>query len=125
MKLFFVLAALFLSFETVALGTEVRYTSDSLRDPFSLTVGRRSPAVDEPALTETNLRGLTIQGILASVKDPRAIIDGKIHRVGSEVAPGAKIVRIEKNGVTVLSGQKEILLVQTKRKPVYEPPKKP
>ena len=125
MRLFFVLAALFLSFETAALSAEVRYTGDSLRDPFSLTVVRRNPAVDEPALTETNLRGLTIQGILASVKDPRAIIDGKIHRVGSEVAPGAKIVRIEKNGITVLSGQKEILLVQTKRKPVYEPPKKP
>ncbi len=91
------------------LRAEVHYTASSLRDPFGGQPESQKP-VDESLLVEKKLRTLIIQGVVASVKNPRAIINGKIYRVGSEPMPGIRIARIDKDGVYVMAGQKEVLL---------------
>ena len=91
------------------LRAEVRYTASALRDPFGGQPDIQKP-VDESALVEKRLQALTIQGVVASEKNPRAIINGRIYRVGSEPVPGVRITRIDKNGVYVMAGLREVLL---------------
>lgn len=88
---------------------EVRYTASSLRDPFGGQPDTHKK-FDESSMVEKRLQALTIQGVVASAKNPRAIINGKIHRVGSEPSPGIRITRIDKDGVYVMAGQREVLL---------------
>ena len=91
-----------------AQSAEIRYTGMSGRDPFAAPVDRKTG--EDPSAAEKKLRSFVIQGIVASADNPRALINGKIYRVGSELLPGAKITRIVKAGVFVMSGDKEILL---------------
>jgi len=99
---------------------EVRYTGASFRDPFAGRV-QEKPA-DESVKTEQRLKTMSIQGILLSENNPRAIIGGKIYHVGSALDSG-KISRIDKEGVAVTLNGKEIIIEQKIRKPANEIPK--
>ena len=123
-------AALFIVFcllTAVPAHAEVRYTGAAVRDPFSADPSkqRRAPAVDEATSIEKQLQTMTIEGLVASSKNPRAIINGKIYRIGEEIKPGLKIKHIDKSGVLLASSDKEMLLTQQKkRKPTDESAKK-
>jgi hypothetical protein len=108
-----IVVALWLSaallFFAVPVEAEVRYTAASLRDPFGGQTDL-TPKAEDPSAADRRVQSLLIQGMVASPKNPRAIINGKIYRVGSEPVPGVKITRIDKNGVYVQTGQKEVLL---------------
>ena len=88
---------------------EIRYTASGDRDPFASPVVQKKIFEDSGA-SEKKLQSLGVQGVVASVKNPRAIINGKIYRIGNEPMPGVRIVRIDKDGVLVMSGEKETLL---------------
>ena len=105
----FSLTALLLLTAAPAQSAEVRYTGASGRDPFAAPFDRKSMGED-PNDSEKKLRTFVVQGVFASASNPRAFINSKIYRVGSELLPGAKITRIVKDGIFVTSGDKEILL---------------
>lgn len=114
MRLYAGLGAAALLFSALAQAGEVRYTGSALRDPF----GGGAEAANKPdgfPAVENRLQALAIQGIVTSPGNPRAIISGKIYRVGGEPMPGIKITRIEKDGVYVLTEQKEVLLNLNRR----------
>ncbi len=106
----FSLLALLLLTTAPAQSAEIRYTGMSGRDPFAAPLARKTG--EDPSASEKKLRAFVVQGVVASAANPRALINGKIYRVGSELLPGAKITRIVKAGVYVTSGEKEILLSQ-------------
>lgn len=78
----------------------VEYTAGSLRDPFSdLTppqVVSSTLGEDIPALVSA----LQLQGVVVGTGESRAIIDGKIVRVGNKLKIG-EVANISKEGVTV------------------------
>ena len=88
---------------------EIRYTASGDRDPFASPVVQKKIFEDSGA-SEKKLQSLSVQGIVASVKNPRVIINGKIYRIGNEPIPGVRIARIDKDGILVMSGEKETLL---------------
>lgn len=89
---------------------EVKYTASLLRDPFALQMDAPKPGIDEPDGLVKKVLLWTVQGVVASQTNPRAIINGKIYRIGAEPIPGVKVTRIDKDGVYVSVGQKEVLL---------------
>ena len=108
----------FLTIVALLLGTNVQaaqvsYTAAGGRDPFAAPFVQKKSAED-PGAMETRLQSFTIQGVLASSKNPRAIINGKIYRVGNELASGIKITKISKEGVFVMIGGKETLINRAK-----------
>ncbi len=92
-----------------AQSAEVGYTGGEGRDPFASLLEQKKIAGGAD-LEETGLRSVVVQGIIVSPSNPRAIVNGKIHKIGGAVMPGIKITRIEKEGVFVMLGEKEILL---------------
>lgn len=113
----------FLMFNAVfftAWAEEIRYTGASFRDPFAVRVQEKP--VDESAKTEQRLKAMSIQGLLLTENDPRAIIGGKIYNVGSVLDSG-KVSRIDKEGVAVTVNGKEIIIEQKIRKTANEIPK--
>lgn len=111
MKRLLLLMALFMSTAAASGWAEIKYTASSLRDPFArqIEAPTKTPE-DEPNVIEKKLLLLAVQGIVASPTNPRAIINGKIYRIGGEPMPGVKITKIVTNGVYVSTGQQEILL---------------
>lgn len=87
----------------------VTYTGAEGRDPFSSLLEQKK-MIEDPNLEEKKLRSLVVQGLVASAANPRAIINGKIYRVGNDLLPGIKVTRIQKEGVFVMIGEKETLL---------------
>lgn len=94
-----------------AQAAKIEYTGESGRDPFSSPFEQKR-VVESAEANEKKLQTLVVQGIVASSSNPRAIVNGKIYRVGNELLPGVKVTRIEKEGVFVLSGEKETLLTR-------------
>ncbi len=92
-----------------AQGAEVPYTAGDSRDPFA-TLLQRKKVAPGPEAGEHELRSLVVQGIVATPSNPRAIVNGKIYKIGSSILPGIRITRIEKEGLFVMIGEKETLL---------------
>jgi len=105
----FLLALLFSS--QPSQGAEVVYTGEGGRDPFAAPFENKK-IVENPDINLKKMESLSVQGIVASAANPRAIVNGKIYRVGNDVLPGIKISRIEKEGVFVMVGEKETLLAK-------------
>ena len=99
---------------------EIRYTAGSLRDPFSEQYAEKP--VDEGALLEESLKKMDVQGMVLSGQNTYAIINGKIYHVGNMLG-AAKIVNIDKTGVTASYRNKQILIPMLKRKTTYDIPK--
>ena len=98
----------------------VAYTAGSLRNPM---VSLLPKPVEEPAPAETasanapaeTLRRpptVQVQGIIWGSSRPQALIDGSLYEVGDTVA-GAKIVSIDRAGVTVGIGRTTFTLKPT------------
>ncbi len=91
--------------------TAVEYTGRKYRDPFADP--RQAPisttSVDTAAQQERQLAATPVQGILYSTEQPKAIVGGKIVRVGSKVGPG-EVSRIDRDGVAVVFNNKEFVL---------------
>jgi hypothetical protein len=105
----------------------VPYEAENLKDPFQGPVvkgGTTGPGelgvdsrADEPTfgstlITEEALPPLKIQGIIWGGIFPQAIINDKVVKIGDTIQIGPKlktmhIVNIDKNGVTVLFGDKQ------------------
>jgi hypothetical protein len=81
---------------------KVDYSAESLRDPFKgVVVEDKSPEAAKVGAKDVPPPPLTIQGLLMGAKFPQAIINNKVVKTGDTVE-GAKIITIEKDGVTVL-----------------------
>ncbi len=84
--------------------TVAEYNTEDLRDPFEIYVEeKKDGGTSEPEKEEaipSDPPALTIQGIIWGGKIPQAIIDGKVVKI-DDVIGEAKIIAIDKNGVTV------------------------
>jgi len=111
---------------TFAQGAQVEYTAKMLRDPFIEEVKEISAKEMEEATAlaeaqaetramEESIDTLAVEGIVHSIKNPVAIINGQIYRVGSHLGSGV-VVKIEKEGVTISMSDKQFTLKQTLKK---------
>ncbi|MDD5044633.1 MAG: hypothetical protein PHU91_00970 [Candidatus Omnitrophica bacterium] len=81
-----------------ALQDSLKYTSENLRDPFTLNL----PQVTTTRSTQSQaLPQLKVEGFIWDSSIPQAIINGKVYSIGDTVE-GAKITKIDKTGITVL-----------------------
>ncbi|MCX5669031.1 MAG: hypothetical protein NTX89_02790 [Candidatus Omnitrophica bacterium] len=83
----------------------MEYESDKLRDPFERYLVKEVPKelpqeITDSAKPKLDLSKLKVQGIIWGVKTPQAIINAKVLTVG-DLIEGAKILKIEKKGVTL------------------------
>lgn len=76
---------------------KVDYTSDDLRDPFTLTL----PQVADRTTSGGAMPKVNVEGYVWGSTLPQAIIDGAVYGVG-DVVMGAKITKIDKDGITFL-----------------------
>ena len=113
----FLIPFLLMTGVVTASAAEMRYTGADLRDPF-VTLSQEKP-VDEFLLVEQRLKSMNVEGLLLSPTNPRAIIGGKIYRIGSVLDVG-KISRIDKEGVAVTVNGREVVIEQKIRKPIHE-----
>ena len=93
---------------------EVHYTGGDLRDPFLDQAATQT--TDDTEGVEKAIKRLKLQGILFSPENPRAIISGSIYQEGSKIGTTGKVLRIEKDGVTLDVRGKEYFIKQTMRK---------
>lgn len=83
----------------------MKYKSGKLRDPFKTYFINEEPEIvpeesteeDQPEFDPGKFK---VQGIVWGVKSPQAIINDKVLTMG-DLIEGAKILRIEKKGITL------------------------
>ena len=78
---------------------QVRYTSTNLRDPFTLSTLPEVVEISEEPIT--GMPQLDVQGFVWGSSLPQAIINGKVCSVGDTIE-GAKIIKIDQAGITIL-----------------------
>ncbi len=78
---------------------KVEYNASVCRDPFIIQQAKEG-TVEKPMEAEITLPVLKIQGIVWGGKNPQAIINGKVFKIGG-VIDDAHIVDINKNGVDI------------------------
>ena len=83
----------------------VQYNSDNFRSPFE---GFTGEAVAKPQ--EVALPNIAVQGVITGGTFPQAIINDKVVKVGDTITEGIKIVNIEKDGVTIFYGERQVKL---------------
>ena len=81
----------------------VQYTADKFKNPFE---GFTGEAIARPE--EVALPNIVVQGVITGGSFPQAIINGKVVKIGDTVIEGIKIVNIEKNGITIFYGDKQV-----------------
>ena len=117
-RLPFFLGALTL-FWAVLPGRAVEYTGKSFRDPFS---DKNAAVVTAPGLSSaqaSQISAIDLQGIVLSPgKSPRAIIDGAIVTLGSNLKAG-RVKNITKDGVTISYNDQDYFLSE-KGRTLYE-----
>ena len=92
--------------ESASAGHDGGYHAESLRDPMKSLLPPPAPppvspqAGAKPAAPVIMPPAATLEGMLWGGSQPRAILNGEVYQVGDFVA-GAKIVSIDRNGVTV------------------------
>ena len=79
---------------------DIEYASENLRDPFRGFIEERVTAVKEEEKAEIPLPSLNVQGIIWGGKFPQAIINHRVVKV-EDTIEGARIIDINKDGVTV------------------------
>jgi hypothetical protein len=83
---------------------KIEYTSANLRDPFTLSLPQETVVVETGPLP-----GFKIEGYVWGSSIPQAIIEGTVYSEG-DMVKGAKIVKIDKTGITLLyNGNKYIV----------------
>ena len=92
----------------LAQAAAVEYTGRSFRDPFS-DPATDNTVTDNAVQMQKMIASYVVQGVLFDSEHPKAIVNGAIVQVGSQLKLG-KIIWIGKEGVTVLYNQKELLL---------------
>jgi len=70
------------------------------------TINITLPIFDRPSFDMAKLR---LQGVIWSLTDSRALINNKIFKLGDEI-DGAKIIKIDKKGVTFSFNEEEYFL---------------
>lgn len=95
-SLFFSTIMLFCIFAGSLAGA-VEYNTTADRDPFASLL----PSDLDVVTDSVPLPDLSMEGLVWGSERPTAIINGKVVRVGEEIS-GAKVVEINKEGVTVL-----------------------
>ena len=94
----------------------VKYNGKSLRDPFTDPAALAVKA-DTDETMQSILKSLKLQGILYSMENPRAIVNGKIVAIGDEISGGqAKVAAINRSSVVLSSNGKTYTLNETIRK---------
>ncbi|MDD3275072.1 MAG: hypothetical protein PHQ84_04355 [Candidatus Omnitrophica bacterium] len=83
----------------------MEYNSGKMRDPFRTYLIKDEPEVKPqetglPVKPDFDISKLQLQGVVWGVKNPQAIINGKVVSVG-DLIEGAEIVSIDKKGVTL------------------------
>lgn len=92
----------------VKANTKIEYTAEGLRDPFEgcLKEEEKVSLVQEeekPGGPEQRLPSLTVQGIIWGGSLTQAIINNKVVKTGDTIE-GAKIIKIDKDGILALYG---------------------
>lgn len=94
----------------------VKYTSEKLPDPFlspfeieALSKTQVEIKTEELEISQEELEGFQVTGVVWGSKLPQAIINENVVRVG-EIINGASIVDITKEGVYVVYEEKKYLL---------------
>jgi hypothetical protein len=86
----------------------IEYETKDLRDPFQ-SPEKKEDATEQISQEEDNIQplpSLTIQGIVWGGSLPQAIINNKVVKVGDMIEE-ARIISINKDGVTVFFGNRE------------------
>jgi hypothetical protein len=113
----FITFLFFYSVAVTSFAEEVRYTGAAFRDPFG-GQARPNPADNNNARLDQQIKSMTIQGLLLAGKNSRAIIDGRIYRIGSVLGAG-RVTRIDQDGVTITINGKETIIKPKIRKTRY------
>jgi hypothetical protein len=89
----------------------IEYKAEGLRDPFqSPLVEAKTPAITETSgAAESVPPSLTVQGLVWGGNFPQAIVNNKVVRTGDTI-DGTRIISIDKDGVTVLFGERQYKL---------------
>ncbi len=92
----------------------LQYSADNLRDPFQeykekKVVVESKPQEEQKEEAPTTPPSLDIQGVIWGGEIPQAIINGKIVKVGNTIDE-AEIIKIDKQGVTVLYKGSQFIL---------------
>lgn len=113
----------------VSLKTEIEYSAEGLRDPFEPYIKKeeKTPeAIRAQAQEAVSIAppSLTIQGIIWGGSFNQAIINNKVVKEGDTIE-GTQIIKIEKNGITVLYGGREFILSSPAQINLQSLPKEP
>lgn len=93
----------------------MEYKAKQLRDPFGDLAPH--PSADRPVESERLISELELQGVVIGGEEgPRAIVSGRIVKVGSKLKIG-EVTAISQKGVTVRYEGKDYLLKRKGKKP--------
>ena len=87
----------------------VEYTGGSFRDPFESLLKGQVEEKAAPEEIDHLMESMQISGIIWNSAEPKAVIDGKIVGVGTDVS-GAQVIGIESGGVRMRYKGQEFLL---------------
>lgn len=89
---------------------DVVYKAEGLRDPFQNPLTEASKPAAKPegaAVAERHAPpSLSVQGLIWGGNIPQAIVNNKVVKVGDAI-DGARVISIDKNGITVLFEETE------------------
>jgi hypothetical protein len=88
---------------------KIQYKADSLSEPFRVAIGRSNVGEETDKAAEVAVPKFTVEGVIRSSNFNQAIINNKVVKIG-DVIEGAKVVSIEKAGITLLFYDKQIIL---------------
>ena len=78
-------------------------------EPIREVVNETITEIIEDYFPRFDISRFNLQGVIWSISDSRAIINSKIYRIGEEIN-GAKIIKIDKKGVTLQHRKEEYVL---------------
>ena len=93
----------------------VHYNGKALRDPFTDPTIVNVPKTD-PDQMQNDYKSLHLQGILYSLENPRAIVNGNILGVGDKAIGESTVAAINKDNVVLSANGKTFILKETMRK---------
>jgi hypothetical protein len=99
-----------IQFPGIVVRPRAEFKGDDLRDPFrdyfeeDITPGQ-VPGQGPAQAPEEKMPSLKVQGIIRGGKFSQAIVNNKIVKIGDTIE-GARVISIEKDGVTVFFGHK-------------------
>jgi hypothetical protein len=100
---------------------KVEYKAQGLKDPFQTEV-ERAAMPEEGWETPQALPKMTVQGIIWGGIFPQAIVNNTVVKEGDTIA-GARVIKINKDRVTVFFSGKQYELISPAAQAVSEKPK--